>query len=123
MSSELPLAYNSNAGLNYTRERFWTLLCLSFTHMLFKLVLKLLSTPACKLFPLVLLCNNSVRIVASLRLKNERGERLSFHRSDHVTGVWEDCTICAMFKEFFLTWVFCKFNSAPNPPTPSFQLL
>ena len=29
------------------------------------------------------------RIVASLRLKNERGERLSSHRSDHVTGVWE----------------------------------
>ena len=28
------------------------------------------------------------RLVASLRLKNERGERLSSHRSDHVTGVW-----------------------------------
>ena len=27
-------------------------------------------------------------IVASLQLKNERGERLSSHRSDHVTGVW-----------------------------------
>ena len=31
---------------------------------------------------------NDVRIVASLQLKNERGERLSSHRSDHVTGVW-----------------------------------
>ena len=28
-------------------------------------------------------------IVAPLQLKNERGERLSSHRSDHVTGVWE----------------------------------
>ena len=27
--------------------------------------------------------------VASLRLKNERGERPSSNRSDHVTGVWE----------------------------------
>ena len=27
-------------------------------------------------------------IVASLRLKNESGERLSSYRSDHVTGVW-----------------------------------
>ena len=27
-------------------------------------------------------------IVASLWLKNERGEMLSSHRSDHVTGVW-----------------------------------
>ena len=26
--------------------------------------------------------------VASLRLKNERGEKLSSHRSDHVTGDW-----------------------------------
>ena len=28
----------------------------------------------------------SGKIVASLRLKNERGERLSSHRSVHVTG-------------------------------------
>ena len=33
------------------------------------------------------------RIVASLQLKNERGERLTSHRSDHVTGVWGD--VCA----------------------------
>ena len=56
--------------------------------MLLKLVLKLLNTPACNLIPLFLLCNNSVRIVASLWLKNERGKRLSSHRSDNVTGVW-----------------------------------
>ena len=24
--------------------------------------------------------------------------------------------VCAMFKEFFLTWVFNKFNSVPNIP-------
>ena len=28
------------------------------------------------------------RLIAFLRLKNERGERLSSHRSDHVTRVW-----------------------------------
>ena len=27
-------------------------------------------------------------VVASLWLKNERGERLSSHRSDHMIGVW-----------------------------------
>ena len=36
-------------------------------------------------------CQN--KIVDSLRLKNEREERLSSHRSHHVTVVWEDCTI------------------------------
>ena len=30
--------------------------------------------------------------MASLRLKNERGETLSSQRSDHVTGVWEELT-------------------------------
>ena len=84
------LGYISYAGFSFTGERLWTFLCLSFTHMLFKLGLKLLNTHSCmKLIPLFLLCDNSVRIVASLRLKNERGERLSSHRSDHVTGVWE----------------------------------
>ena len=51
---------------------FWILLSQSLTHMLFKPVLKLVNTPACKLILLFLLCNNYVRIVASLRLKNER---------------------------------------------------
>ena len=31
---------------------------------------------------------NEMRFVASLWLKNEGGERLSSHRSNHVTGVW-----------------------------------
>ena len=52
------------------------------------------------------------RIVASLWLKNERGERLSSHKVITWQGSGEDCTICAMFKEFFLTWVFNMFNSA-----------
>ena len=30
--------------------------------------------------------------MASLRLKNERGETLSSQRSDHVTGVWGELT-------------------------------
>ena len=37
--------------------------------------------------PEKVICNTRL-IVASLQLKNERGERLSSHRSDHVTGVW-----------------------------------
>ena len=37
---------------------------------------------------LALTFRSEMKIVASLRLKNERGERLSSHRSDHVTGVW-----------------------------------
>ena len=38
-------------------------------------------------------------------------------------GSGEDCTICAMFKEFFLTWVFNKFSSVPTPATgwPSYH--
>ena len=41
------------------------------------------------------------KIVASLRLKNERGERLSSHRSDHVTGVWgESHNLCSVQRIF-----------------------
>ena len=55
------------------------------------------------------------RFVASLWLKNEREERLSSDRSDHVTG------LCHVQEPFF-TWVFNKFNSVLSSPTPSFQL-
>ena len=69
--------------------------------------------------PEKLICNTKL-IVASLQLKNERGERLSSHRSDHVTGVWGRLHNLCNVQRIFLTWVFNKFNFVPNPPTPSF---
>ena len=90
----------------------------SFTYMLFNLVLKLLNTPACKLIPLFLLCNNSERIVASLRLKNERGERLSSHRSDHVTGVWGGLHNLCKVQRIFLHLGFQQVQLCSQPSYP-----
>ena len=41
-----------------------------------------------ELFRRSALFTTAERFVASLQLKNERGKRLTSHRSDHVTGVW-----------------------------------
>ena len=58
------------------------------------------------------------RIVASLRLKNERGERLSSHRSDHVTGVWGGLHNLCNFQRIFphLGVQHVHFCSQPSHP-------
>ena len=95
-------------------------------------VLLVLPSPTCFFFGLigiskythmqfnhfVFIVVNSVRIVASLRLKNERGERLSSHRSDHVTGVWGELTNLYNVQRLFHHLGCAFFVSAPNPPFP-----
>ena len=53
--------------------------------------------------------DNSVRIAASLRLRNEIGERLFSHRSvkSRDLGVWgeEEFGISSSCKNYLLTWV------------------
>ena len=67
--------------------------------------------------------NLRIILVASLRLKNERGERLSSHRSDHVTWVWGGLHNLCNVQRIFLTWVFKKFNSATVLCSSRYSLL
>ena len=53
------------------------------------------------------------KIVASLHLKNEREERLSSHRSDHVTGVWGRlhnlCNVQRIFNDMMTSFLITEF--------------
>ena len=60
---------------------------------------------------------NEMRFVASLWLKNERRERLSSHRSDHVTGLGMIAQFVQCSKNFFS--LGCSTSSTLFPTLPT----